>query len=141
VIEMRDEDVLVFLGLGALVFLGLSMKPREEKKKSFVGQLRSETEKAVKTIESTPITEEQAKQIESSVSYVIKKLQEVGIMPQPIPIVVSEEGTVVFAESPKKYLEAQPQPQPIQPIYEEGYVTFAESPKKYLEAGVGTVYW
>jgi len=107
---MKDEDVLVLFGLGALVFLGLSMAPKEKKKEEhilpeeirrqaeqlqrFNEQLRSETEKAVKTIESTPITEEQAKQIEESVSYVIKKLQEIGIMPQPIqPIYTGGETT------------------------------------------------
>jgi len=122
---MRDEDVLILLGLGALVFLGLSKKPEEEKKKyilpeeirrqaeelrRFNEQLRRETEKAVKTIESTPISEEQAKQIEESVSYVIKKLSEVGIMPQPI-----------------------------QPIYTGGAGGFVG--ERAVETDIGTVYW
>ena len=108
---MRDEDVLVLLGLGALVLFGLSMMPKEkEKKKEYIlpenirkmaeqlqrfnEELRRETEKAVKAVESHVFTEEEKKAIEESVSYVMKKLSEIGIMPQPIsPIYEGGETT------------------------------------------------
>jgi len=108
---MRDEDVLVLLGLGALVLFGLSMMPKEkEKKKEYIlpenirkmaeqlqrfnEELRRETEKALKSIESHVFTEEEKKAIEESVSYVMKKLSEIGIMPQPIsPIYEGGETT------------------------------------------------
>ena len=106
-VEIRDEDVLILLGLGALVLFGLSMasKEKEEKKKhilpeeirrqaeqlqKFNEELRRETEKAVKAVESHVFTEEEKKAIEESVSYVMKELEKIGIMPQPVPPVYDQ---------------------------------------------------
>jgi len=116
---MRDEDVLVLLGLGALVLFGLSMMPKEKEKKKehvlpedirkmaeqlqkFNEELRRETEKAVKAIESHMFTEEEKKAIEETAREVYEKLSEVL----------------------KRLEEIKIQPQPISPIYEGGETTY-----------------
>jgi hypothetical protein len=110
VVEIRDEDVLILLGLGALVLFGLSMASKEKEKeeyvlpeeirrqaeqiRSFEEELRRETEKAVKAVESHVFTEEEKKAIEESVSYVLKKLSEIGVMPQPIQPIYTGGETI-----------------------------------------------